>query len=52
MKVMALLKRVAMERNLAVIVVTHDERRIAGFDSVYRLQDGRLISDPGLTVRQ
>ena len=46
MKVMALLKRVAKERNSAVITVTHDERMIAGFDTVYRLRDGALVTVP------
>jgi len=44
-RVMALLKRVAKERNSAVIVVTHDERMIAGFDSIYRIRDGRLVTE-------
>jgi putative ABC transport system ATP-binding protein len=42
-KVMDLLKRIAKERSSAVIVVTHDERMIAGFDSVKRLRDGRFV---------
>ena len=42
MKVMALLRRVAREKRSAVIVVTHDERMIEGFDSVYRMHDGLL----------
>jgi len=42
MKVMALLRRVAREKRSAVIAVTHDERMIEGFDSVYRMHDGRL----------
>lgn len=42
MKVMGLLKKVARERNSAVIAVTHDERMVADFDVVYRLSDGRL----------
>ncbi len=46
MKVMELLRRVARERKSAVIAVTHDERMIAGFDSIYRLKDGRLEKDP------
>jgi putative ABC transport system ATP-binding protein len=41
-KVMALLRRVAREKRSAVIAVTHDERMIEGFDSVYRMHDGRL----------
>lgn len=42
-KVMALLKRIARERRSAVIAVTHDERMIAGFDTVKRLRDGRFV---------
>lgn len=41
-KVMELLKNIAVERRTAVIAVTHDERMIQGFDSVYRLRDGQL----------
>ncbi|MCW8828474.1 MAG: ABC transporter ATP-binding protein [Gammaproteobacteria bacterium] len=41
-RVMELLKRIARERNSAVIVVTHDERMITGFDTVRRLRDGRF----------
>ncbi len=40
--VMDLLKKIAKERNSAVIVVTHDERMIAGFDTVKRMRDGRF----------
>jgi putative ABC transport system ATP-binding protein len=42
MKVMALLKRVAREKNSAIIAVTHDVRMIAGFDTIYHMNDGRL----------
>ena len=42
MKVMALLRRVAREKRSAVIAVTHDERMIEGFDTVYEMNDGRL----------
>jgi putative ABC transport system ATP-binding protein len=42
MKVMGLLRRVAREKRSAVIAVTHDHRMIEGFDSVYRMDDGRL----------
>ena len=42
LKVMALLRRVAREKRSAVIAVTHDERMIEGFDSTYRMHDGRL----------
>jgi putative ABC transport system ATP-binding protein len=41
-KVMALLKKIAKERGSAVIAVTHDERMIAGFDTVRRMRDGRF----------
>lgn len=41
-KVMALLRRIARERDSAVITVTHDHRMIEGFDTVYHLDDGRL----------
>jgi len=44
-RVMDLLKRIARERRSAVITVTHDERMIAGFDTVRRLRDGRLLPD-------
>jgi ABC-type lipoprotein export system ATPase subunit len=30
----------------AVLLVTHDERMIAGFDTVKRLRDGRFVEDP------
>jgi putative ABC transport system ATP-binding protein len=41
-RVMDLLRRIARERRSAVITVTHDQRMIEGFDSVYHLIDGRL----------
>jgi putative ABC transport system ATP-binding protein len=41
-RVMDLLQRIAKERRSAVITVTHDQRMIEGFDSVYHLIDGRL----------
>jgi len=43
MKVMELLKRVARERNSAIVAVTHDVRMIAGFDTLYHMDDGRLL---------
>jgi putative ABC transport system ATP-binding protein len=42
MRVMELLEKIARENQSAVIVVTHDERMIKGFDHVYYLRDGRL----------
>jgi putative ABC transport system ATP-binding protein len=41
-KVMAMLRAIAGERRSAVIAVTHDQRMIEGFDTVYHLDDGRL----------
>lgn len=41
-KVVGLLKRIAKERGATVIVVTHDERMIGGFDTVRRMKDGRF----------
>jgi len=42
-KVMELLKRIARERQAAVITVTHDLRMIEGFDVVWHLEDGQLV---------
>lgn len=42
-KVMELLKRIARERQAAVIAVTHDVRMIEGFDTVWHIEDGRLV---------
>jgi putative ABC transport system ATP-binding protein len=41
--VMDLLRRLGRERRAAVIVVTHDERMIEGFDRVYHMTDGRIV---------
>jgi putative ABC transport system ATP-binding protein len=43
--VMDLLRRLGRESQAAVIVVTHDERMIAGFDRVYHMTDGRITND-------
>jgi putative ABC transport system ATP-binding protein len=45
-KVMALLRKIARERHSAVITVTHDQRMIEGFDTVYHLEDGVLERMP------
>ncbi len=42
--VMDLLRRLGRERQAAVIVVTHDERMIEGFDRVYHMTDGRITA--------
>ena len=39
---MDLLRRLGREGDAAVIVVTHDERMLTGFDRVYRMVDGRI----------
>jgi putative ABC transport system ATP-binding protein len=40
--VMGLLRRLSREKDAAVIVVTHDERMLEGFDRVYHIADGRI----------
>lgn len=40
--VMRLLRRLGVERRAGVVVVTHDERMIEGFDRVYHMVDGRI----------
>ena len=40
--VMDLLRGLGHERRAAVLVVTHDERMLAGFDRVYQMTDGRV----------
>jgi putative ABC transport system ATP-binding protein len=40
--VMDLLRRLGREQHAAVLVVTHDERMIEGFDRVYYMTDGRI----------
>lgn len=40
--VMNLLRQLGREQRTAVIVVTHDERMIEGFDRIYHMTDGRI----------
>ncbi len=40
--VMDLLRKVAVDRDAAIICVTHDEMILDRFDHIYRLRDGRL----------
>jgi len=42
--VMDLLRRIATERQAAVLCVTHDEAIFNRFDRILRLRDGRLVS--------
>jgi putative ABC transport system ATP-binding protein len=41
---MDLLRRIAIDRQAAIIVVTHDESIFNRFDRIFRLRDGRLVS--------
>lgn len=41
-QVMELFAKVARERNAGVIVVTHDERTLEVFDTIYEMEDGLL----------
>ncbi|MSN26910.1 MAG: ATP-binding cassette domain-containing protein [Geobacter sp.] len=42
--VMALLKKLAVENNSAILVVTHDHRMVEGFDRIFHVNDGRLVN--------
>jgi len=44
--VIDLLRRIAIEQDAAIIVVTHDEMILDRFDHIFRLRDGRLESEP------
>jgi putative ABC transport system ATP-binding protein len=44
MVVMDLLRQLGRVQRAAVIVVTHDERMIKGFDRVYHMTDGRITN--------
>ena len=48
--VMDLLRKVAVERRAAVIVVTHDEKIFNRFDHIYSLRDGALESPTRLAA--
>ena len=47
--VMDLLRRIAVEQNAAIIVVTHDEMILDRFDHIYRLRDGMLEQEAGVS---
>jgi putative ABC transport system ATP-binding protein len=42
--VMDLLRRIALDQQAAILVVTHDESIFDRFDRILRLRDGRLVS--------
>ncbi|MDD2364797.1 MAG: ABC transporter ATP-binding protein [Desulfuromonadaceae bacterium] len=46
--VMNLLKKLAVENNSAIMVVTHDQRMVEGFDRIYHVSDGRIVGDSEL----
>jgi putative ABC transport system ATP-binding protein len=37
---------VAREHNAAVLVVTHDQRALDVFDSLYNMEDGQIAAQP------
>lgn len=43
--VMDLMRRLAVERDAAIIAVTHDEKIFDRFDHIFQLRDGRLDGD-------
>ncbi len=49
--VMDLLRRIAVEQNAAIIVVTHDEMILDRFDYIFRLRDGRLEAGAAVGVK-
>ena len=49
--VMDLLRRIAVEQDAAIIVVTHDEMILDRFDHIFRLRDGRLETEPQAGVQ-
>ncbi len=46
--VMDLLRKIAVDQNAAIIVVTHDEMILDRFDHIYRLRDGKLEREAAL----
>lgn len=48
LSVMELLRKLAHEQNVAVVVVTHDERMLPLFDRILRVEDGRIREDSHL----
>ena len=46
-QVMELFRNVAREHGAGVIVVTHDQRTLEGFDTIYEMEDGAIRHVPG-----
>jgi putative ABC transport system ATP-binding protein len=44
-EIMALLRQIAREQGVAVLVVTHDEKISDRFDRMASLRDGRIETD-------
>lgn len=42
--VMMLLKKLAVENRSAILVVTHDQRMVEGFDRIFQVSDGRIAA--------
>jgi putative ABC transport system ATP-binding protein len=49
--VMDLLRRIAVDQNAAIIVVTHDEMILDRFDHIFHLRDGRLEDGTSVGVK-
>lgn len=43
--VMELLKKLAVENHSAIMVVTHDQRMVEGFDRIFHVDDGRITGE-------
>ena len=43
--VMSLLKSLAVENHSAILVITHDHRMVEGFDRIFQVNDGRILSE-------
>ncbi|HEX7509503.1 MAG TPA: hypothetical protein VF550_22210 [Polyangia bacterium] len=43
---MELLRQVAREHGASILVVTHDQRALDVFDSLYHMEDGQIAAQP------
>lgn len=48
LSVMQLLRKLAHEQEVAIVVVTHDERMLPLFDRILRVEDGMVKEEPSL----
>ncbi len=46
--VMDLLKKLAVENNSAIMVVTHDHRMVENFDRILEVSDGRIVGEQSI----